>query len=60
MRCSSWHHGHGAFTADYWLDLLERHPAQRYISAGNPAKITFPKAMRGRLAARYAHRAVAY
>jgi hypothetical protein len=40
-------------TGGMWLDLLERNPSMRYVSDGNPAKITFPKSEWSQLAPRY-------
>jgi hypothetical protein len=41
------------FTAGMWLDLLERNPGLRYVSDGNPEKISFPRAKADQLAAQY-------
>ncbi len=48
------------FVSDYYLDWLQRHPASRYTSDGNPATISFPKGLAGRLAARYRDEARPY
>ncbi len=45
------------FTAGMWLDMLERDPKLRYISDGNPARITFPRSKQDQLAPRYRSRA---
>jgi peptidoglycan/xylan/chitin deacetylase (PgdA/CDA1 family) len=31
------------FTGGMWLDILEKNPGMRYVSDGDPAKITFPR-----------------
>jgi hypothetical protein len=41
------------FTAGMWLDLLERNPGLRYVSDGDPEKITFPRTKADQLAAQY-------
>jgi hypothetical protein len=43
-----------------WLDLLERNPSMRYISDGNPAKITFPKSKLSELRPSYRSLANSY
>jgi hypothetical protein len=45
------------FTAGMWLDILERDPKLRYISDGNPARITFPRSKQDQLARQYRARA---
>jgi peptidoglycan/xylan/chitin deacetylase (PgdA/CDA1 family) len=41
------------FTAGMWLDLLERNPSMRYVSDGDPGKITFPRSKAKELAPKY-------
>jgi peptidoglycan/xylan/chitin deacetylase (PgdA/CDA1 family) len=41
------------FTAGMWLDILERNPSMRYVSDGDPGKITFPKSEASELAPQY-------
>ncbi len=48
------------FTADYWLRILAAHPEERYISDGDPNRVSFPAAERSRLAPAFAARARAY
>ncbi len=48
------------FVADYYLDWLQRHPASRYTCDGDPAKISFPKALADLLAPRYRGQANPY
>ena len=43
-----------------WLDTLERHPALRYVSDGDPNAISFPHAREADLAAAYRARAAPY
>lgn len=44
----------------HWLDILSRNPASRYVSDGNPATVSFPRAMAGRLAPAFAAAARPY
>ncbi len=60
IRGTSWHGGRTPLTGTYWLDHLDAHPAQRYVSAGNPDHITVPKRLRSQVARRYRHRIVTY
>jgi hypothetical protein len=41
------------FTGGMWLDILERNPSLRYVSDGDPGKITFPRAKAGELGPSY-------
>jgi hypothetical protein len=47
----------GELGSTYWLDELARHPERRYVSDGDPATISFPRALSDRLAQRFASRA---
>jgi peptidoglycan/xylan/chitin deacetylase (PgdA/CDA1 family) len=40
-------------TGGMWLDLLERNPSMRYVSDGDPGKITFPRSELSELAPSY-------
>ena len=62
IRTTHWSQWHGErdFTAGYWLDLLEKQPDIRYVSDGDPTKITFPKSLDGGLGERWRPRAIAY
>jgi peptidoglycan/xylan/chitin deacetylase (PgdA/CDA1 family) len=40
----------------YWLDRLKEKPARRYVSDGDPERITVPKALQSRVAAAYRDR----
>jgi hypothetical protein len=48
------------FTAGMWLDELERNPGLRYVSDGDPERITFPRAKADQLAAEYRSRGKPY
>ncbi len=48
------------FTWGMWLDTLERDPELRYVSDGNPATISFPRAQETELAKRFDARAKPY
>jgi peptidoglycan/xylan/chitin deacetylase (PgdA/CDA1 family) len=48
------------FTGGMWLDLLERNPSLRYVSDGDPGKITVPKSKVGELAPDYRSLASTY
>jgi peptidoglycan/xylan/chitin deacetylase (PgdA/CDA1 family) len=48
------------FCSTAWLEWLDKHPAERYISDGDPHTVTFPRAGERRLADRFRARARAY
>ena len=52
--------GSGHFASTYWLDELARHPGRRYVSDGDPAKISFPRSLADELAPRFRERARPY
>jgi peptidoglycan/xylan/chitin deacetylase (PgdA/CDA1 family) len=52
--------GQRDFTAGMWLDLLERNPQLRYVSDGNPERISFPRAKESQLATPYRGQANPY
>jgi hypothetical protein len=60
IRSTSYGNGKIPQTSNYWLDYLEANAAQRYVSAGNPGKVTFPKVLAPTLAPALAAKAVAY
>ena len=60
IRGTSWHGGRTPLTGTYWLNHLDAHPHERYVSAGNPGHVTAPKALPTHLAARYKTRLVTY
>lgn len=41
------------FVSDYYLTWLQQHPASRYTSDGDPARISFPKSFAGVLSAKF-------
>lgn len=57
IRSSSYGGGKGEFLSTWWLDRIKAGAVTRYVSAGNPGHVTFPKKYADRLAP--AHRAVA-
>ncbi len=48
------------FTAGMWFDVLEQNPGLRYVSDGDPATISFPRAKAAGLAPAYRDRARPY
>jgi peptidoglycan/xylan/chitin deacetylase (PgdA/CDA1 family) len=52
--------GQRDFCAEFWLHELKQHPELRYVSDGDPARITFPSSERSMLAKRFLSRANAY
>ena len=52
--------GESDFGAWYWLRELTRNPERRYVSDGDPATITFPRALADELRPRFRSRARAY
>jgi peptidoglycan/xylan/chitin deacetylase (PgdA/CDA1 family) len=48
------------FTAGMWLDILERNPELRYVSDGDPERITFPRVEENQLQTQFRARANAY
>ncbi|MFE6859443.1 polysaccharide deacetylase family protein [Nocardia sp. NPDC057668] len=48
------------FDSTHWLDRLAENPDQRYTADGDPARISFPRALSAELTARWADRATAY
>jgi len=57
IRSSSYGGGKGEFLSTWWLDRIRAGAVTRYVSAGNPGHVTFPKKYADRLAP--AHRDVA-
>ena len=39
--------------SSWWLDILKAHPERRYVSDGNPAVVSFPRAREDNLAPRF-------
>jgi peptidoglycan/xylan/chitin deacetylase (PgdA/CDA1 family) len=60
IRSSSYDRGRGEFLSTWWLDRIARGEIARYVSAGNPGHVTFPKRYAARLAPRHRGIAVAY
>jgi Polysaccharide deacetylase len=60
IRSTSWRGGTIPLTGRYWLDYLDAHPHERYVSAGRPGHVTIPRSVRSQLAGRYARRVVTY
>jgi peptidoglycan/xylan/chitin deacetylase (PgdA/CDA1 family) len=53
IRPNPYWDGSRDFTGGMWLDILERNPGMRYISDGDPGKITFPESQLKELAPRF-------
>jgi len=60
IRSSSYGGGNGEFLSTWWLDQIKAGALTRYVSAGNPGHVTFPKKYADRLAPAYRALAVAY
>lgn len=60
IRSSSYGGGRGEFLMTWWLDQIKAGTVTRYVAAGNPGHVTFPKKYADRLAPAYRHLAVAY
>jgi peptidoglycan/xylan/chitin deacetylase (PgdA/CDA1 family) len=52
--------GERDFCAEFWLNELKQHPELRYVSDGDPGRITFPRSEQAALAPRFRARANAY
>jgi hypothetical protein len=48
--------GERDFCAEFWLHELKEHPELRYVSDGDPERITFPRGERASLAPRFRSR----
>ena len=59
-RIGVFHDKSAKFADAYWLTELEQHPEERYVSDGDPAKITFPGDELDGLAARFRSEANPY
>jgi peptidoglycan/xylan/chitin deacetylase (PgdA/CDA1 family) len=53
IRPNPYWDGSRDFTGGMWLDILEKNPGMRYVSDGDPSKITFPKSRESELAPQY-------
>jgi peptidoglycan/xylan/chitin deacetylase (PgdA/CDA1 family) len=60
IRSSSYAGGRGEFLSSWWLDRIKAGTVTRYVSAGNPGHVTFPKVYADRLAPRFRQLAVTY
>jgi len=60
IRSASFHGGRGEFEAKWWLDQIKRGTVTRYVSAGNPGKVTVPKAYAAHVAPAYRSQLVTY
>jgi len=60
IRVTSYRGGTGRLLSTYWLDELAAHPEKKYISAGNPSRITFPRALAAEAAPRLRGRITTY
>ncbi len=60
IKTGPWHGGAPDFASGFWLDVLRRHPERRYVSDGDPSRISFPRALSPRLAPRFQARANPY
>ncbi|MET7326842.1 polysaccharide deacetylase family protein [Nonomuraea sp. NPDC005650] len=38
--------------SQYWLEWLNKHPGERYVSDGDPARISIPEKLRGKIVAK--------
>ena len=52
--------GEADFAAWYWLRELKQHPERRYVSDGDPATISFPRALEDMLRPHFSDHAQAY
>ncbi|MFI6630380.1 polysaccharide deacetylase family protein [Nonomuraea fuscirosea] len=46
--------------SQYWLDWLDRHPGERYVSDGDPERISIPEKRRGNIVAKRGLQVIAY
>ncbi|WP_246080740.1 polysaccharide deacetylase family protein [Nonomuraea mesophila] len=46
--------------SDYWLGWLRKHPGERYVSDGDPDRISIPKRLRGNIDAKRGRKVIAY
>ncbi|MFL6015036.1 MAG: putative glycoside hydrolase [Gaiellaceae bacterium] len=53
-------HGERDFCTEFWLHELEQHPESRYVSDGDPHRLTFPRSRRKYLITRFRPLANAY
>lgn len=60
IRSAPWQGGDPDYASGYWLDWLAEHPDRRYVSDGDPSRISFPRDQAERLAPEHADRANPY
>lgn len=46
--------------SDYWLEWLDKHPGERYVSDGDPERISIPRKARGNIVAKRGLQVIAY
>ncbi|WP_193318827.1 polysaccharide deacetylase family protein [Nonomuraea phyllanthi] len=46
--------------SQYWLEWLDKHPRERYVSDGDPARISIPEKLRGNIVAKRGLQVIAY
>ncbi|TMR98167.1 polysaccharide deacetylase family protein [Nonomuraea basaltis] len=52
-ECRTW-------CSQHWLEWLDRHPGERYVSDGDPARISIPEELRGNIGAKRGLQVIAY
>lgn len=60
IRSSAWEGGEPNFGSDFWLDWFDDNPDRRYVSDGDPNRISFPADLADDLAPDYADSANPY
>jgi len=60
IRTGDWGGGEPNFTSGYWLEVLRGDRGRRFVSDGNPDRISFPRELAGRLSPRLRARANPY
>ncbi|MGW0802851.1 polysaccharide deacetylase family protein [Nonomuraea sp. NPDC002799] len=46
--------------SQYWLEWLNKHPGERYVSDGDPQRISIPEKLRGNIVAKRGPQVIAY
>jgi hypothetical protein len=46
--------------SQYWLEWLHKHPGERYVSDGDPDRISIPEQLRGNISAKRGLQVIAY
>lgn len=60
IRSWDWDGGEPNFGSDYWLDWFDDNPGRRYVSDGDPGRVSFPSALADDLDPAFAGVAHAY